>query len=405
MTSLSGSISLPAGKHILYVYPMWHTVSFTLIAKKHVEHMRKAFGIAVQELDELAFTSFVPSLRYTAFVHPWMFIYHRFINAKLSALSESLRDRLDKYIEWWRTHFEQLIAVDVCDSDRLSDYAVSLLNHSDKIIVPSSFCVDVYRGSGVKKPVHRVPHGVDPEWYTTPNVWETAPVKVVNPALLELFLYKFRKGKKFLLFWLMHSGARKGWPEVREVYSRLARERRDVVLVLKTAVPYTREFQEVMHLGALQVYGWLSDYEKMALYDLADVTLNFSRGGGFELNCLESLARGVPCIASNWGSWTDYAPEFLRVRTGERVQPLPNNAIHVGYGYKVDVEDALNKIHSVLESYEELRARVEEWRSRLANVYRWDRVAQKLLELALGVDTQINVLSKPISLGEPHVHR
>jgi len=405
MTSLFGSISLLATKQILYVYPMWHTVSFTLIAKKHIEYMRKVFATAVQELDELAFPSFVPSIHYTAFVHPWIYIYHRFINTKLNALSESLRSRFDKYLEWWRSNYEQLIAIDVCDSDKLSDYAVSLLNHSDKIVVPSSFCVDVYRSSGVKKPVFRVPHGVDPEWYTAPNVWDAAPARALNPVLLELFTYKARRGKKLILFWLMHSSERKGWPEVREVYSRLARERKDVVLVLKTAVPYTKEFQEVMHLGAVQVYGWLSDYEKMALYDLADVTLNFSRGGGFELNCLESLARGVPCIASEWGSWTDYVPDFLRVRTGERVQPLLNNAIHVGYGYKVDVEDALNKIHSVLESYEEYRARVEEWRSMLANVYRWDRVVQKLLALALGVDTQINVLSKPISLGEPHVYR
>jgi len=373
---------LPAAKQVLYVYPMWHTVSFTVIARKHTEYMRKTLGISVQELDELAFTSFVPTTRYAAIVHPWVYVYHRFINTKLNALSESLRDRFGRYLEWWRNRFEQLVAVDVCDSDKLSEYAVKLLNQADKVVVPSSFCVNVYTGSGVRRTVTRVPHGVDPEWYILPNAWDTAPVKALNQALLELFLYKARRGRRFLLFWLMHSADRKGWPEVRELYSRLARERRDVVLVLKTVAPFTKEFQEVMHLGALQVYGWLTDYEKMALYDLADVTLNFSRGGGFELNCLESLARGVPCVASNWGSWTDYLPGFLRVRTGERVQPLPNNAIHVGYGYKVDVEDALNKVHGILENYGEYRARVEEWREKLAGEYRWDAVAQRLAEVA-----------------------
>jgi glycosyltransferase involved in cell wall biosynthesis len=58
-----------------------------------------------------------------------------------------------------------------------------------------------------------------------------------------------------------------------------------------------------------------------------------------------------------------------------------DNAIHVGYGYKVDVEDALGKIHDILENYDEYRARVEEWRAKiLVNEYRWDVIAKRLVE-------------------------
>jgi len=178
---------------------------------------------------------------------------------------------------------------------------------------------------------------------------------------------------------------RKGWNEVREVYSRLAKERNDVVLVLKTMAPNSSAFQEVMHLGAVQVYGWLSEYDKMALYDLADITLMFSRGGSFEINCLESLARGVPCVASYWGSWKDYLPPFLGVKTGEKVKVFEGNAIHMGYGYKVDVEDALCKILDILENYDDYRARVEELRSKvLINEYRWDLIAEKLAKIIYG---------------------
>jgi glycosyltransferase involved in cell wall biosynthesis len=367
---------------ILYVYPQFHAVSFTLIARKHVEYLRRLGLTEVHELDELALSSYVPYIKYNAILHPWVYVYHRFTQTRLNALSENLRDRFDKYLEWWRSHYNQLIAVDVCDSDRMSDYAVSLLNEADKVVVPSNYCVEVYKSSGVSRPIYRVPHGVDPEWYVAPNVWDTAPTRLINPSLLEVYLYKLRKGKKLLLFWLWHSSTRKGWPEVREVYARLARERRDVVLLLKTLSPNTPEFQEVMHLGAIQVYGWLSDYEKRALYDLADVTLMFSRGGAFELPALESLARGVPVVTSNRGSWTDYVPPFLQVKAGERVRVFEDNVIHVGYGYKVDVEDALNKVHDVLENYGEYRARVLEWRSKvLSNEYRWDLVAKRLVDV------------------------
>ena len=376
---------LPNANNLLYVYPMHHTVSFTIVSKKHVEYMKKLSLAQVYEMDEPAFPSFFPIINYDAVLHPHIYIWNRVIQRFYRAVNENLRHRIPKYIEDFKNRFNQLIAVDVCDSDMMSDFAVEMLNYADKVVVPSSFCVEVFKGSGVKKPVYRVPHGVDPEWYTTPNVWETSPVKKLNPALIDLYMYKMRRNKRFLLFWIWHSEGRKGWNEVKEVYNRLTKERNDVVLVLKTMHPNSPAFQEVMHLGAIQVYGWLNDYEKMALYDLADITLVFSRGGGFEVNCLESLTREAPCVASYWGSWRDYLPPFLGVKTGERVKVFEGNAIHVGYGYKVDVEDALGKIHDILENYDDYKARVEEWRSKvLFNEYRWDVVAKRLVETIYG---------------------
>ena len=363
------------------MYPQHHTVSFTLVAKKHIEYMMKDPFSIVHEMDELSFPSFRPSLKYLTILHPWIFIFHRVIQYYDKIVTSSLRDRIPYYLDLFLKQFDKLIAVDVCDSDRMSDYAVNLLNYADKIIVPSSFCKQVYESSGVKKHVIRIPHGVDPEWFTTPNVWEISSVKDINPILLELFLYKTVKRKKILLFYLWHSPERKGWIEVRQAYEILTRERKDVVLVLKTYSPNSPAFQEVMHLGAIQVYGWLNDYEKMALYDISDVTLNFSRGGSFEINCLESLVRGIPCIGHERGSWIDYLPDFLRVKINEKVKVFNDNVIHVGYGYKIDVEDAVDKIHDILDNYDDYKAKLEEWRQKvLYNEYRWDLIAKKLFE-------------------------
>jgi glycosyltransferase involved in cell wall biosynthesis len=370
---------------LLYVYPQFHAVSFSLIARKHIEYLRKLRLTEVRELDELTFPSFVTHIKYDAVLHPWIYVYHRFIQTRLNALSEGLRDRVSKYLEWWRSHYNQLVAVDVCDSDKMSDYAVSLLNEADKVVVPSSYCAEVYRQSGVKRPIYRLPHGVDPEWYVSPNVWEATPTILINPSLLDVYLYKLRRGKRLILFWLWHSSIRKGWLEVKDVYTRLARDRKDVVLLIKTVYPNMPEFQEVMLSGAIQVYGWLSDYEKRALYDLADVTLMFSRGGGFEVNALESLARGVPVVTSNVGSWTDYVPPYLQVRVGERVKVFEDNVIHVGYGHRVDVESALDKINDILDNHDDYKAKVEEWRQKvLMSEYRWDVVVKRLVETIHG---------------------
>ncbi|MCQ5337285.1 MAG: glycosyltransferase [Candidatus Methanomethylicia archaeon] len=367
---------------MLYVYPQFHIVSFTIIAKKHIEYIKKLKLANIQELDEISFPSFTPGIKYTTILHPWIYIYHRFLQIRSNALNENPKDRFQKYLDNWRKNFDNLIAVDVVDSDRLSEYAVNLLNNADKIIAPSNFCIEVLKNCGVKREMFRIPHGVDPEWYCLPNQWGSAPVQKINPLLLEVFLHKIKKNKKVLLYFLWHSPDRKGWSEVKEFYKRLVKERKDVVLVLKTYSPYSREFYEVMNLGVIQVYGWLNDYEKICLYDLADIYLNFSRGGAFEHNTLESLARGVPVIASDFGSWKDYIPGFLRVKTGERVQVLPGNLIHIGYGYKVDVEDALNKAHDILENYDDYKAKVNEYRKNiLAKEYNWENIAKRLVEV------------------------
>jgi len=364
--------------YVFYVYPRWHKVSFTLIASKHVEYMKKIGGLKVYELDELMFQNFIPSSKPKVIVHPCIFIMQRVLQSKVDSQGRFRQD----YYDWWRSNWGEMIGIDVCDSDRMSDIAVSILNLNDKLITHSRFCVEVYKRSGVKRKVYLLPHGVDPLWYELPNTWDTVPVSKIPSALLNIYTYKIRKGKKIILFWLWHSAERKGWYEVREAYRRLRRQRDDVILVLKTLNPNTHEYQQIMDLGAINIYGWLTDYEKMLLYDLADITLNFSRGGGFELNCLESLARGVPCIANEWGSWTDYVPKFLQVKRGRKVKPLPNNAIHVGYGYTVDVDDAVAKINDILDNYDEYKARVEDYRKNvLAKTYRWDIIAWKLYEI------------------------
>jgi len=365
-------------KPILYAYPQWHTVSFTLIARKHIEYLRKIGGTTVYEIDELMVPSFTPVIRYSLILHPAFYSMFRILETRKDIWGRFRED----YYQWWRSFYDQLIGLDVCDSDAYTELAVSIANRFDKFVVPSRFCVDVARRSGIKARVYRLPHGVDPEWYTTPNVWESPIRQKISTSLVNLYLYKMRRNVKFILFFLIHSGERKGWNEVYEVYTRLARERRDVVLVLKTVFPNIPEYQQVMQYGALQVYEWLDDYEKMALFDMTDVTLMFSRGGGFEMVALESLARGVPVLACEYGSWTEYVPPFLWVKKGRRVQPLPNNAFHGGYGYAVDVEDALNKLHVVLDNLDEYRAKVQEWREKvLSKEYRWDIIAQRLVEI------------------------
>ncbi|RLE86746.1 MAG: hypothetical protein DRJ67_06505 [Thermoprotei archaeon] len=362
--------------HIIYCYPIWHTVSFSLIAKKHIEGLRRY--TKVYEWDELNLPDIYPVKPYVLLVHPMFWCTWRWCQQlklaepSLDRALENLSKRFEKY--------EKAVGIDVADSDGISDLAVKLTEVYDEVIVPSNFARRSYVRSGVKVPVRVIPHGLDLEWYDSPPI---SIEGVSNQALRVLWQLKQMSHRKLLLFWMWHSPERKGWPEVLVFYERLKRERDDVALVVKTGGPLNIDVERAKRLGIINVFGWLTEEEKMFLYDICDVTLLFSRGGGFEVCGLESLARGTPAVGHRMGAWAEYMPDWLLCREGLRVRVFPDNQIHVGYGYTVDVDDALDKVHEILEDLAEYRARVREYAvRRLRGVYNWREVGKRLWEVA-----------------------
>ena len=358
----------------LYVYPMRVKTSFNLVASKHFEYLSKIYK-DLRPLDENVFPNYLPMIKTRAIIHPLIYVME-----KVMSRYNSMGVLKETYYRGWRDRYSDLIGFDVCDSDKMSSYAVELINKVNKVAVPSTHCVKVYQDSGVKAKVYWIPHGVDREWYENENVWLERKGNF-DPQLVNLYEYKKKTGKKILLFWLWHSSWRKGWDKVVKVYKRIRKERDDVVLVVKVVDPNIREFQDLQGVEFIKVWNWFDDFNKMALYDLADIVLNFSRGGAWEINCSESLARGVPCVSPDYGSWLDYEhPRFL-IKRGKREQPLPGNHIHVGHGYSVDVDDAVAKINEILDNLDEYKIIAEDHRQKLKEIFVWDKIVQMIVKM------------------------
>lgn len=341
--------------YIFYVYPMWHRVSFTLIAEKHIEKLKKRYK--VERIDELAFPHIMPMSRPIVFLHPFFFIMSkssRFISRKLHL-------------------YKAIIGVDVADSDHISSLAVSMTDYANAMIVPSSFSRKAYVRSGVKVPVYVVPHGLDWEWYEKPSIAEK--------YFQDLLLIKDRRKYKYILYFLWHSDYRKGADLVIEIYKRLIKERKDVKLVLKTKTADGRVAQVLRTLGAIHVYGWLTEEQKMALYDACDIYILATRGGGFEMNGLEALARGLPVIAAKGGSWEDYLPDWLLVESRSTPYVLKDNPIHDGKGVEMIIDKAIDKIHDILENLDDYKARVRDHINKIKHIYNWDNVGKLLSEV------------------------
>ena len=340
---------------IWYVYPQWHRVSFTLIAEKHIEQLRRYFRI--YEIDENVLNILFPATRPLLIIHPYFYPMSKYAGS------------LDRLL----ARIRGIIGVDVADSDRISNLAVSMTHYAECMIVPSKFSRDAYVRSGVRVPVHVVPHGLDNEWYDSPPTCQFFD-----------WLKKAKEQKKckFLLYFCWHSEYRKGLDLVLATYKAIRKERDDIILVAKFMTANGYPHMVIRAWGGIIVSGWLSEDQKRELYDIADIYLLFSRGGAFEHNGLEALARNNVVLAAEKGAWTEYLPSFCLLPCRKTKWVLKDNPIHVGGGYEVIVEKAVDKIHEIVDNLDDYKARVREHVEReIRSRFTWEAVGKTLANI------------------------
>jgi len=348
---------------VTYLYPRRKRLSFTLIAKKHVEQLRKR-GYEVHEADIHMFSS--ADLSDVTLVHPMFY-----------PLIDSPR-RYKILIKYGK----KLVGFDVCDTSKITPLAAYIANLFDTVIVPTRYCRDVYKASGVMTDIRVLPHGIDDVFLREPREPRDPDVRKIHDL----------RGTK-ILFFLWHSGFRKGADVVAEAFARLVKEFRDVYLIVKIAGIWDPLLQYMFNIPNVKIFNkWLSDDDLVDLYDSVDIVVCPSRGGGFELNALEALARGKVTIVSSWGAFNDYCRECLRVSSrgtidlflGDRIA----KAIHDGKGVDPDPNDLYMKLRMALYTLDTYKKRFERLAQFVRKNYTWDKVGNHLSEIIESVATK-----------------
>jgi len=345
---------------VYYFYPLDHRVSFQFVAKQYIEMLRTRY--TVEEVDERSFYGRDVFVKVPAFVHPYLYVTGKQPERAL----------------WEVAKYDKIVAVDVADSDKLSQAAVNLLNLADACIVPSTWSREAYIRSGVGTPVHVVPHALSAV-FREPKVDARECPDLAEHAVL---LLKVRERYKALIcFFLWHSFWRKGGDLVLKTLSKLRRERNDFAVVARTTDTTLLAGLELAQVPAVALPKWLNERAVVAVYDLCDIYPLFSRGGGFELNGLEALARGEIVLAAAEGSWIDYLPPEFLLPVAKYEHPLPQNPFHVGFGPVVDVEKAVDKLHEIIDDLDEWKARAREHAARVRERFGSENVKNILLNV------------------------
>ena len=316
---------------ISYIYPISSTYSFNIVAANHIKYLKYKYiadneNIEIEEIDWYQLSNIDWNEKRSILIHPFLYQFSSY---------ESFIQNSRNFAKLLATK-QKIGGFDVADSTKISKIAVDLVNKIDLMMVPSNFAKDAYIKSGVTIPVEVLPHGIPDEFLNDD------PIGTNNDDIAILQKLK-EKGNILVLYFLTHSSHRKGADLVKEVMKRVQSKFGKVHLVVKG-----RNLPYFSGIETTYINSWLDNNDLRLLYDVCDICISPSRGGGFELNALEAISRGVVTLTTGEGCFTDLMDYFIGINVGRYVCPLPGNSIHVGVGPECDINDFERKLEDVI---------------------------------------------------------
>lgn len=186
------------------------------------------------------------------------------------------------------------IGFTMLEVDRLPPSWVEQANQMDEIWTPTEWGAEVFRASGITRPIYVVPLGVD-----TTRFCPAPPREHLVDRTIFLSVFEW--------------GTRKGWDLLLRAYCSAFRRSDPVLLILKIdcRVPAANPVREIATLLAsvgrnrppavALIYNQpLTAAQLVQLYQGADCFVLPTRGEGWGMPILEAMACGIPAIATAW---------------------------------------------------------------------------------------------------------
>jgi hypothetical protein len=261
---------------------------------------------------------------------------------------------------------------------------------ADEVWVPSSFCRQSMERAGVRKPVHVIPLGVDPEVFrpgaTAPDVeYEELPTGRRTRELpscfrfVSVFEWGYRKGPDVLCESFLRAF---GDEACLVVYSR---QRPDIRREILSHYAATGSTARIFHCGDA-----VPRDQMPGCYASCDAFVLCSRGEGFGLPVAEAAACGLPVLASYNTGLTEYLDdEVAFLVRPDGLEEADGRATSFSEFYRGQtfcrlgpraVAEFSRQMREMVSDRQAARLKADALRLRVTTKYTWDACAARVAE-------------------------
>ena len=238
----------------------------------------------------------------------------------------------------------------------------------DLLLVPSTYCVELFRDSGVTIPIEVVPNGVSQEYYSFIDRSDHLTSK-----------------KPFTFLMMATLTTRKNPGMVISAFSSLFRDNKDARLILKTQSGTLGHMQFNEDMGDITVIDQAYKMDDMKkLMAEADCFVFPSRGEGFGMPPIEAMATGLPTIVAKNTGMIDYCDErynyFVEKNVKTPANRYPTKWGDVGNWYEPDYQEFKGLMKHVYENQDEAREKGKLAAQWMKEEWNYDVIAQKIVD-------------------------
>jgi hypothetical protein len=248
-------------------------------------------------------------------------------------------------------------------------------NRLDEVWVPSEFNLRGFKECGLKRPIHKIPLGVDPNYFH-PRI-KGFP----NPNGEYVFLSNFEWGERKEPWLLLRA--------FNDVFS--AKEPVRLVCKVINKDPQVRVREEIRRLRLKESGGKISFifnrefpyYQLGSFYRSADCFISAGRGEGWDMPLMEAMACGLPAIATDWSAHTEYVHEGIAypLRVRKTIPAVAKCPYYTGFSWAdPDPEHLRYLLREVFENRDEARRRGEAAAREVAQKWTWEKTARRIVD-------------------------
>lgn len=266
-------------------------------------------------------------------------------------------------------HCGPRVAVTMFESSKIPPNWIEPLNQMDAVVVPSTFCRDVFKACGVTVPVHVVPLGVGEvyQYAERPKPSKTTQNHPKPPLTFLAFLDR---------------GKRKGFIVALQAFLRAFGESMDYRLILKGRKAKVPLVMTNTNIEVVQQD--MSEEELYQLYLRADVLINPHKGEGFGIIPREFAGTGGVSLTTNWSGTADDLSEWgwslpysLERADWEGHRNLAGQDL--GEWAAPDTDGVASKLLHVAAHIDAYRVMARYHAQRVLELYSWRAFAERVL--------------------------